>query len=284
MSGLYFLGIKKSAIKKWPLVKNYFERRDRKVYQSLLGEIGRDYRIEVVSGKESSFLYQFKGKEFRIYFRHFPSSDISVFNQVFTLGCYRPIMEKLQETLDSDQPLRIIDAGGNVGYADLFFKAYFPKAEIVTIEPEEGNCQQLEKNMKDNGYQLKELVKGGLWHRTANLEVVRDFRDNREAAFTVRESAAATDIKGYGFREILEKQGWEEADFVKIDIEGSERFLFDTNEKADAILTRTKFLAIEIHDEFNIREQIYAHLERNGFSYFEYDDLTLAVNEKKQQR
>ncbi len=284
MSGLYFLGIKKSAIKKWPLVKNYFERRDRKVYQSLLGAIGRDYRIEVVSGKESSFLYQFKGKEFRIYFRHFPSSDISVFNQVFTLGCYRPIMEKLLETLDSDQPLRIIDAGGNVGYADLFFKAYFPKAEIVTIEPEEGNCQQLEKNMKDNGYQLKELVRGGLWHRTANLEVVRDFRDNREAAFTVRESAAATDIKGYGFREILEKQGWEEADFVKIDIEGSERFLFDTNEKADAILTRTKFLAIEIHDEFNIREQIYAHLERNGFSYFEYDDLTLAVNEKKQQR
>ncbi len=284
MSGLYFLGIKKSAIKKWPLVKNYFEKRDRKVYQSLLGEIGRDYRIEVVSGKESSFLYQFKGKEFRIYFRHFPSSDISVFNQVFTLGCYRPIMEKLLETLDSNQPLRIIDAGGNVGYADLFFKAYFPKAEIVTIEPEQGNCQQLEKNMKDNGYQLKELVRGGLWHRTANLEVVRDFRDNREAAFTVRESAAATDIKGFGFREILEKQGWEEADFVKIDIEGSERFLFDTNEKADAILTRTKFLAIEIHDEFNIREQIYAHLERNGFSYFEYDDLTLAVNEKKQQR
>ncbi len=284
MSGLYFLGIKKSAIKKWPLVKNYFEKRDRKVYQSLLAEIGRDYRIEVVSGKESSFLYQFKGKEFRIYFRHFPSSDISVFNQVFTLGCYRPIMEKLLETFDKDIPLRIIDAGGNVGYADLFFKAYFPNAEIITIEPEEGNSQQLEKNMTANGYHLKELIKGGLWHRTANLEVVRNFRDNREAAFTVRESAAATDIKGYGFREILEKQGWEEADFVKIDIEGSERFLFDTNEKADAILTRTKFLAIEIHDEFNIREQIYAHLERNGFSYFEYDDLTLAVNEKKQQR
>jgi len=57
--------------------------------------------------------------------------------------------------------------------------------------------------------------------------------------------------------------------------------LFDTNEKADAILQRTKFLAIEIHDEFHIRSTIYDHLKRNGFSYFEFDDLTLAINHKK---
>ena len=283
MSGLYFLGIKKSSIKKWPFIKNYFEKRDRKVYQSLLDEISRDHKIDKLSSGESSFNYQLKGKELKIIFRHFPSSDISVFNQVFTLGCYRPIMEKLGETFESAKPLRIIDAGGNVGYADLFFKLYFPNADIVSIEPEEGNREQLDKNMSANNFQLKELIKGGLWHRPSYLEVVRDFRDNREAAFTVRETSNETSIKGYGFVEILERQGWKEADFVKIDIEGSERFLFDTNEKADAILSRTKYLAIEIHDEFNIREQIYSHLKRNGFSYFEYDDLTLAVNEKKQQ-
>ncbi|MGZ5218799.1 MAG: FkbM family methyltransferase [Chitinophagaceae bacterium] len=283
MSGLYFLGIKKSAIKKWPLIKDYFDRRDRKVYQTILDEISKDHRIASHSSKESSFHFHLKGRELKIIFRHFPSSDISVFNQVFTLNCYKPIMEKLSEAFEPSKKLRIIDAGGNVGYADLFFKVYFPNAEIVSIEPEEGNRLQLEANMAVNDFHLKELIKGGLWHRPVYLEVVRDFRDNREAAFTVRETNNETSIKGYGFEEILQRQGWDEVDLVKIDIEGSERFLFDTNEKADAILSRTRFLAIEIHDEFNIREQIYAHLQRNGFRYFEYDDLTLAINEKKQQ-
>ena len=140
---------------------------------------------------------------------------------------------------------------------------------------------QLQKNVSINDYQLKQLVKGALWYNNAFLEVVRDFRDNREAAFTVQETKKQTSLRGYSFAEVLEQQGWEKADLVKVDIEGGERFLFDTNEKADAILQKTRFLAIEIHDEFNIRSTIYDHLQRKGFDYFEFDDLTLAINKNK---
>jgi FkbM family methyltransferase len=280
MAGLYFFGIKKSTIKKLPPFKYLFDWRDRKVYDKLLNAIRQEYEVEAVSSNESIINYSNNNKRFKVYFRHFPSSDISVFNQVLQSNCYLPIIQKLAEHFDASDPVRIVDAGGNVGYADIFFKSYFPNAQIVTIEPEAGNAKQLEKNMSANGFQLKELVQGGLWYRTTYLEVARDFRDNREAAFTVKETDRATGIKGFGFEEILQRQGWEGADFVKIDIEGSERFLFDTEEKADAILQKTKFLAIEIHDEFNIRTMIYEHLKRNGFSFFEFDDLTLGINNK----
>lgn len=279
MPGLYFLGIRKSTIKKTPPFKYLFDWRDKRHYQQLLRE--RTGSIENISPTESRLSHSLNKKDLQLVFRKFPSSDLSVLHQVFDLECYGPIVKKIMEYFPSNTPLRIVDAGGNVGYSSIYFKTFFPLAEIITIEPDEKNLQQLKKNISLNGIQLRELIKGALWSQTAFLEVVRDFRDNRDASITVRETKSKTGLQGFGFEEILRKNNWPEADFVKIDIEGGERFLFDTNEKADSILQKTKFFAIEIHDEYHIRETIYEHLKRNGFDYFESGDLTLAINKNK---
>ena len=281
MSGLYFLGIKKSTIKKTPPFKYLFDWRDKQIYQKLINQIRTAHPLQELSSKEGSISYPVNNKDLTLYFRKFPASDIGVFNQVFLHHCYLPIINKVRESIPASAEIKIIDAGANVGYSCVYFKTWFPEAQIVAIEPEESNPRQLKKNMEINGLELNELVRGALWNKSAYLEVVRDFRDNREASFTVKEATKPTSIKGYGFEEILSSKGWEEIDLAKIDIEGSEGFLFDTNVNADAILSKTKFLAIEIHDEFNIRPVIYEHLKRNGFSYFEFDDLTLAINLKK---
>jgi FkbM family methyltransferase len=281
MPGQRFFGIKKSTIKKTPPFKFLFDWRDRKLNQNVFAMVEQGFTIDTVSPTEKAIHYPMNEKEITIIYREFPFSDLMVFDQVFLRNCYLPIVEKMKEHIDSSLPLKIIDAGANVGYSCLYFKACFPQSELVAIEPEESNGAQLEKNLAANNFQIRKLVKGALWHRPAFLEVVRDFRDNREAAFTVREVERATEIQGFSFDQILKQQNWQEIDLFKIDIEGSERFLFDTEENADAILQKSKFLAIEIHDEFQIRSTIYGHLKRNGFSYFEFDDLTLAINHKK---
>jgi len=283
MSSLYFLGIKKSIIKKTPPFKYLFDWRDRRNYKAILTGLQPKYKIESYGANESLLHFPLGNKTIKLIFRLFPASDLSVLNQVFEHKCYHPIIKRMQQSFANQDALKIIDAGGNVGYSCLFFQAFFPNAKIVAIEPEENNARQLKKNVSVNNFQLKQLVQGALWYNNTFLEVIRDFRDNREAAFTVQETKKQTGLRGYSFEEILQDQGWAEADLVKIDIEGGERFLFDTKEKADAILQRTKFLAIEIHDEFNIRNEIYAHLQRNGFDYFEFDDLTLAINKNKVQ-
>ena len=279
MSGLYFLGIKKSKIKKTPPFKYLFDWRDKKNYQHLLQDCKGE--IEDVSPAEAILNHIVNEKSLKLIFRKFPSSDLSVLHQVFHLDCYGPIVKKITEYFPSNSPLRIIDAGGNVGYSSIYFKIFFPFAEIITIEPDERNLRQLEKNILINNIWLKDLVKGALWFRPAFLEVLRDFRDNRDASIIVQETRNKTTLQGFGFDEILKKNNWDQADLVKIDIEGGERFLFDTEEKADNILKKTNFLAIEIHDEFNIRSAIYRHLDRNGFEYFESGDLTLATNKNK---
>jgi FkbM family methyltransferase len=280
MPGLYFFGIRKSIIKKTPPFKYLFDIRDRRNYQQLLKSF-REKDIKDIPTGEAVVRYSINEKELKLIFRKFPCSDLTVLHQVFVLGCYAPIIKQMFLYFSANAGIKIIDAGANVGYSSVYFKTFFSSSELIAIEPEENNIHQLEKNLLVNNLQLTELVRGALWHRKAFLEVVRDFRDNRDAAFTVKETAHSTGIPGYSFEEILKKNNWNEVDLLKIDIEGGERFLFDTEEKADSILQKTKFLAIEIHDEFNIRKTICDHLKRNGFDYFEFDDLTLAINKTK---
>ncbi|HYM93836.1 MAG TPA: FkbM family methyltransferase [Chitinophagaceae bacterium] len=279
MSSLYFLGVKRSAIKKIPPFKYLFDWRDRKNYQQIFNTLSD--KIEEVNSKEATVNYSLNERNLRLLFRKFPFSDLSVLHQVFVMKCYEPVISKMLSYYENTANLKIIDAGANVGYSSIYFKTYFPLADVIAIEPEEKNLEQLEKNIERNRFNLKELIKGALWPQPAFLEVTRDFRDNREAAFTVRETKIDIGIPGFSFDQIIKKSNWDEVDFIKIDIEGAERFLFDSAEKADTILKKIKFLAIEIHDEFHSREMIYQHLTRNNFEFFEFGDLTFGINMNK---
>jgi FkbM family methyltransferase len=272
--------MKKSSLKKKFPFNLFFHFRDKKNYQSILNKISADAVVLDYNEHEKIVKLNKNGKELQLIVRNFPSSDLAVLHQVFYNDCYYPLIKKMNELTGSDGNVKILDAGANVGFSLLYFKTFFPSAEIVGIEPARRNILQIEKNLSTNRICIKQLIEGALWSKSAYLKVVSDFRDNTEAALTVEEVNHVTDIQGYDLKEIFQKCSWQEADLIKIDIEGGERHLFDTVEKADAILERTKFLAIEIHDEFDIRETIYGHLKRNNFEFFNYDDLTLAVNQK----
>jgi hypothetical protein len=44
-------------------------------------------------------------------------------------------------------------------------------------------------------------------------------------------------------------------------------------------LSKTKCVAIEIHDEFNCRQEIYNLLEKYNFEYFNSGELTIGINQ-----
>ena len=208
--------------------------------------------------------------------RRYPSSDLGILYQVLGKNEYQPVIDILKKKFKSDTEIRIIDAGANVGYASLFFKAYFLNAKILSIEVDENNFSQIQRNFNLNNFSSLMPVKKALWKRRANLEIKRDFRDKTECSYYVEEVDQKTDLEGYSLQDFMKGQDWNFVDVLKIDIEGSERYLFENDLLADELLSKTKLLAIEIHDEFNIRPSIYKHLTRNGFQYFNHGDLTIA--------
>lgn len=65
-----------------------------------------------------------------------PSSDFAVFDQVFVLKEYQPLVELVKQNEDHPKrPLNIIDAGGNIGLSSIFLNRAFPAQSLALWSP-----------------------------------------------------------------------------------------------------------------------------------------------------
>jgi FkbM family methyltransferase len=233
-----------------------------------------DSSIEKIDATGMTWQVKSFGQSFAIETRRHPSSDMGIMFQIFCKEEYRPAVDLLMKGPHPGRPLNILDAGANVGLSSLYFRSAFPDCNIACLEIDDSNFTQLTKNL---GSQARvSLHKKALWKTDAWLDIGIDFRDKSECSYYVIEAEQPTTLRGHPISHFVNEAGWDWVDLLKIDIEGSERFLFETPELAKEILSRTNLLAIEIHDEFNFRPSIYKYLQQEGFRYFEHGDLTIA--------
>lgn len=206
------------------------------------------------------------------------SSDLPVLRQVWEEREYHTVAEYMAKYVDYADPLRIIDAGANVGYATLYLKSAFPNAEVVCLEPDAGNFKQLERNVAINKLTGVTPLQAGLWKSESFLEVGRDVGDQMEWSFYVREVPGPSDLRGFSVPYLARERNWPVIDLLKIDIEGGERYVFETSVLAKSVLESTRFVAIEVHDLHNIRPHIYELLRQNDIEFFEHGELTIGRN------
>jgi FkbM family methyltransferase len=225
-------------------------------------------------GKEE---YEFKTRSgIRLLARKEPSSDLEVCNQVWGRREYQLATDLVGKN-PSGERLTIVDAGANVGYTSLFFFRNLPGSKIYSIEPDEGNFSMMRRmiDLNNAGDDIIPL-KFGIWSHRCNLKVDRSFRDNREWSIRVEEADTDTGLEGANLLDIITDHGIEKIDLCKIDIEGAERYLFADEANAASWLSKVRILAIEIHDEYVARDHLYGILRANGFTWFEFNDLTIA--------
>ena len=143
------------------------------------------------------------------------------------------------------EPTYIIDGGGNIGLTACFFATKFPKATIVTIEPDTENYKLLQLNCKQ--YHNIHTLQCGIWKNDTHLKIENTHVGNN--AFTVTETnEAGTDtIKALTVFSVMEQSNMPHIDVLKLDIEGSEKEVFEEN--FEKWLPLTKVLIIELHDE-----------------------------------
>lgn len=220
---------------------------------------GLSLALKINSGKNE--IIQSKLKAFRhpIYLRS-SSSDINVFSQV--------IYEREYEIKYRVDPSVIVDCGANIGLATVYLKNKFPNATIIAIEPEPSNFELLKKNTEkyDNIYCLR----CGVWNRPTNLRITDHKRGNW--GFTVEETDENEPgtIPAISIDEIMHKYNLDHIDILKMDIEGSEQKVFESN--ADKWLPFVKVMVVEFHDATvkNCAKTFYKALEP-----YEYETKTL---------
>ncbi len=164
------------------------------------------------------------------------TSDVRVFEQV--------VVQRELEFECEPPPKTIIDAGANIGISARVFAERWPEAEILALELEARNADLLERNVI--GYPKIQVVRGALWRDDEGV-VLRDPEAEENSFAAIGADGAASRIPSFTVGSLLDRQGWQTVDLLKMDIEGGEIAVF---EEASDWIGRCRRIVVELHDRF----------------------------------
>jgi FkbM family methyltransferase len=150
--------------------------------------------------------------------------------------------------------MRVIDVGANEGLFTLFFrKRVGATGGVIAIEPSERELQQLQANLRINGFADVEIIASAIDAQAGRAQL--SIAELGHAGFNALGSVAAPWVKLVSQCEVTvttldllaETRNWPRIDLIKMDIEGSE---LNALRGAEALLARDRpVLLLEAEDE-----------------------------------
>jgi len=205
--------------------------------QKYISELGLidGYKLYIATKKQTETSLQLSALKHKVWFRGI-CSDYAIFEQIFIEQQYHLPLEINATT--------IFDLGANVGYASIYFANKYPNAKIFALEPEINNYVIAQKNTAN--YPNITLIKGAVWNKLEDLNLV----DNGfgEGGYMVEKGLGNNVVRGYTIDEIMKLMNITTIDILKIDIEGAEKEIFETN--FENWIPNTKVIIVETHDRY----------------------------------
>ena len=261
-------------ISNFPSIKTYKKNKSEWLSKIFNHLFVFENDVVTINEKQLCRLISNDGKYKEIYLRPL-SSDLDVYSQVLKNTDYAPMVE-IYRQLFNGNPSLIVDLGANIGLTSVYFSELFKGVTIKAVEPFAENAEMIKLNFEANKVYPYSIFQGGISNSNAKLSLNRKFRDGRDWAINLIEDNEG-EIQGYCLKELINSFN-QTVDILKIDIEGSEKKLFEKPEYAEAFLSKVKCVVIEIHDEFNCRELIYDAFKASNYFYYEVHDMTIGIN------
>lgn len=170
----------------------------------------------------------------------------------------------------------ILDAGANIGLASVHFANKFPEAKIIAIEPDNDNFQQILRNIEL--YPNVIPLRGGVWRNNANLKIYDP--GFGEWSLMVEETVSDEGtIPARTIESICQEYSIKSIDILKMDIEGSEKEVFESENGKWLHLVR--MLIVEVHDNMKpgtANAVIHAVKNMNFNFYLKDENLVFYFN------
>ena len=173
----------------------------------------------------------------------------------------------LEYRADSAAP-RILDCGGNVGLASLFFKRRFPSARITAYEADPAIYKMLRANLDTNGAGDVESVHAALWTENGRVRFLAEGSDS--GTIEVRSNGIderTVDVPSLRLRDLIANDPNGRINLLKLDIEGAEDAVLAD---CEPVLDQIDAIVMDLH-EFDplVRQapRVLELLARNGFTY-----------------
>lgn len=190
--------------------------------------------IRLMHGNKQSM--KIKGYSHRLYRRPGNNYDKFTFKEIFLNLDYDFNYQHEVKT--------IIDAGANIGFSAVYFANRFPKAKIYCIEPDNSNFELLMKNTSP--YPNITIIQKALWKENSPITIINP--DVGERGFMIGENSLNSSFKldGITVDSLMQENNIGSIDIFKIDIEGSEKEVFESS--SSSWLKVTNFMYVELHD------------------------------------
>jgi FkbM family methyltransferase len=220
----------------------------------LIREIEEDHKRVFEKGEmpQGEELFSIGLGNYRLWFRRVSAySSIEIYTEIFRYNNH------MQHPKFKGKDARVvIDAGACEGYYTLRIKEINPNCRIIAIEPNPQAFEILEKNIKTNGIEGVELVKGALHKRSgiAELEYV-DYIPaissfSLERPWLKDEWKKKHQVKLFTLSEIFERFNLDEVDILKVDVEGSEYDILSSSVELFPLIKRVvvEYHSLELRD------------------------------------
>ena len=170
------------------------------------------------------------------------TTDPRVLSQIFLQREYRFLNDL------TFRPQAILDAGANIGLASILLAYLFPDATIFAIEPDPANSRILALNTAQFGNIVR--LQTGLWPHKAGLKVVRkhclDPKSCGSYGYRVQETTDRPEMQAVSVSSLLADHNLTGFDIVKVDVEGTEKLLF---EQDVSWIDRSRLVSVEFHED-----------------------------------
>jgi FkbM family methyltransferase len=189
---------------------------------------------------------------------------------------YDDIFAKNTYFFETDNPApHIIDCGGHIGLAVLYFKNLYPRSRVVTFEPNPETFSLLTRNIAQNSLHGVEAINMALSRedcKDAILYVGQNFLEAWDSTDTIKSDLwdNMDQYRGISVRSArLSPYINGKVEFIKLDIEGAE---YDVLEESKAKINSVGAITLEYHQNAHNfaegkLEKILALLGTEGFRY-----------------
>jgi FkbM family methyltransferase len=137
-------------------------------------------------------------------------------------------------------PGTVVDVGAHIGMASLLFHQRYPEARIIAVEPEAANFAALVRNVSP--YKNILPVQAALWKEDGEVRLGKSTA-HPKGAFAIAEDGDQR-VRAVTMDTLMKETGLNTIDFLKIDIEGAEKDVFQNC----PWIKNVRVMAIELHD------------------------------------
>jgi FkbM family methyltransferase len=213
--------------------------------------------IRTAGRKEGEYSLRIKGYPHPITIRGGQSSDAVALYEIL-------VRDEYAFFGDLESPAFIIDGGANIGIASLYFLNRYPSAHVIAVEPHAGSLDLCRKNLARYRERVV-MIHGAIWNVPGRVAV--DLAPEEEWAFRVRSEGPGQpgSVQAFTLPALIacgSAFGDGKVDLLKLDVEGSEKELFEPG--AAEWLPSVRNLVIELHGQECV-DRFFRTLE--GYDY-----------------